>query len=523
MWDFGPRPTRQSAARTPPAEQDEADGLQASPAIPMDFSRIPARSSPGTPLAPGVRRRLEDRLGEDLGGVRVHTGPEAARAARDLGAVAYTAGEAIVLGDTVNAARDEHLLAHEAAHVVQQRHASRLVPGLSNPADSAEQAAESAATGMGRATAVSGGAVAQIQRQTRESAVATQADAEAALTEYLQRVQHEQGGQTLHNSDLVKSVVSQLFIGDPRGMAAIQAWLAGAVPSTPAEFAHVVAGKLPGTIPADRLNKLRTASAKDVPDTRSKTAGDAAGALFVDSTVAPIVRGLKLPKETQKMVIDGAKSAVVAGLVSVVDTALAQAGVTGSAKDSIHSMIEGAIKQQPGKSMDRKQDGAGSPYAQVVPPSVAPPVPSAPGEKVFKSPAVRFDFSPAKPAPKPSAAPPAPSPAVSLAISKIDKLSLTPKEVRGTEQEGDYTLAAEFARDVAARLDEAQRAHTYTVDLTLKSIYGRVSDKATIFQQAQAIVFAMRDALPHHASAVGQIRIWVDGKVVYSFPLRPGD
>lgn len=433
MVDFGPRPTRQAPEQTPLVAPREAELPAATmpSAVPMDFSRVPARSSttraasperpdavadqtaagsvrsPGTPLPPEVRRRLEARLGEDLGGVRVHSGPEAARAARDLGAIAYTSGEAIVLGDKAGAA-DEHLLAHEAAHVVQQRHASRLVPGISTPTDSAEQAADAVAAGATRSTAGTGGAVAAILRQadvTRENAGATPAEVEAALTEYLQRVQREQGGQTLHYTEQVKFAVLQLFVGDVRGMTAVQARLSGALPGTPAAFAHEVAQQVRGVIPAERLSKLRAAPAKEGSDKRPKTVEEGAGALIVDSTVAPIVRGLKLSPGVQKKIVDGAKSALTAGVIKLVDTVLDQVGVIGADKASIHSLVEGLIKQQAGKSMDRKQDGAGSPYAPVVPPSVAPAVPSAPGETIVKAPAVPFDFSPVKPPPKPSAAP----------------------------------------------------------------------------------------------------------------------
>jgi hypothetical protein len=510
----------------------------------MDFSRIPARSSatraasqgrpdavddhtaagsvrsPGTPLAPEVRRRLEARLGEDLGGVRVHRGPEAARAARDLGAIAYTSGEAIVLGDKA-AADDEHLLAHEAAHVVQQRHASRLVPGVSARTDSAEQAADAVAAGASRAATGSGGAVAAILRQadgTREKAGATHAEAEAALTDYLQRVQREQGGQALRNTEQVKSAVSQLFVGDAMRMASIQAWLSGAVPGTPAAFAHEVAGKLPGVIPAERLDKLRAPLVKADADKRPKTAEEAAGALIVDSTVTPIVRGLKLSPDVQKKIVDGAKSALTTGVIKLVDTVLDQLRVAGADKASIHGLVEALIKQQAGKSMDRKQDGAGSPYAPVVPSSAAPKAPSAPGETIVQTPAVSFDFSPVKPPPKPGAASPTPSQIVSSVAAQLGSLSLTPAGF----QTGGYDLVSDFAAKVEAGLNLAQKKHEATLYLELSGDYTQAKDKATIIEAAMAIVFAVRDALPHHASSVTQIYLRADKKIVRGFRLHPG-
>ncbi|GLZ81512.1 hypothetical protein Afil01_63190 [Actinorhabdospora filicis] len=70
----------------------------------------------GEPLAEPARALFEERLGESLDGVRVHSGPAAARAAAERHARAYAVGDHVVLG-----AEDDDLLAHELAHVVQQR------------------------------------------------------------------------------------------------------------------------------------------------------------------------------------------------------------------------------------------------------------------------------------------------------------------------------------------------------------------------------------------------------------------
>lgn len=60
--------------------------------------------------------------GVDLSAVRLHTGTLAAQSARALGTVAYTAGTNIVLDDaafTLHTDAGRHVLAHEAAHVLQ--------------------------------------------------------------------------------------------------------------------------------------------------------------------------------------------------------------------------------------------------------------------------------------------------------------------------------------------------------------------------------------------------------------------
>jgi hypothetical protein len=77
----------------------------------------------GDPLSPSEQRFFEPRFGYDFSRVKVHTGTEAAWAARDLGARAFTLGRNIVFARGQYAPGSEtgrHLLAHELAHVVQQ-------------------------------------------------------------------------------------------------------------------------------------------------------------------------------------------------------------------------------------------------------------------------------------------------------------------------------------------------------------------------------------------------------------------
>jgi hypothetical protein len=70
-----------------------------------------------------VRAFFEPRFGHDFGGVRLHTGAQAADSASSINALAYTVGRDVVFGagqfspDTDTGRR---LLAHELTHVVQQ-------------------------------------------------------------------------------------------------------------------------------------------------------------------------------------------------------------------------------------------------------------------------------------------------------------------------------------------------------------------------------------------------------------------
>ncbi|WP_370375127.1 eCIS core domain-containing protein [Streptomyces laculatispora] len=99
----------------------------------------------GRPLEQPVREDMEARFGTDFSDVRLHTDATAQRSAAEIGARAYTSGNHIVLG---GAKTDEHTLAHELTHVVQQR--SGPVAGtddgtglkVSDPSDRFERAAE---------------------------------------------------------------------------------------------------------------------------------------------------------------------------------------------------------------------------------------------------------------------------------------------------------------------------------------------------------------------------------------------
>lgn len=83
--------------------------------------------STGRPLDSATRAFMEPRFGQDFSGVRVHDDSRAAASARSIDAVAYTVGRDVVLGDSQSESADSssrYLLAHELAHVVQQRGSS---------------------------------------------------------------------------------------------------------------------------------------------------------------------------------------------------------------------------------------------------------------------------------------------------------------------------------------------------------------------------------------------------------------
>jgi len=127
--------------------------------------------APGRPLEPGVRSRMEARIGHDFSRVRVHTGTHADAAARALGADAYTFGHHVGFGSgsySPHSRSGSALLAHELVHVVQQAPLSArdgTAPLGVGPADDAcEQEARRAEQGPQTAMRSSSAAAPLVRR-----------------------------------------------------------------------------------------------------------------------------------------------------------------------------------------------------------------------------------------------------------------------------------------------------------------------------------------------------------------------
>lgn len=81
------------------------------------------KQSAGSPVDSNVREKLSGHLGFDPSGARIHTGPAAAAAARDLKAEAFTIGRDVFFGAGMHdpaSAKGLGLMAHELTHVGQQ-------------------------------------------------------------------------------------------------------------------------------------------------------------------------------------------------------------------------------------------------------------------------------------------------------------------------------------------------------------------------------------------------------------------
>ena len=105
----------------------------------------------GETLDVQTRARLESHFGQDLGGVRVHTGPAAAASAGAAGARAYTVGRDIVFAAGAydpSSAEGQRLLAHEVAHTLQPEAPASPARPVSSPGDPAEVMAARAADAL---------------------------------------------------------------------------------------------------------------------------------------------------------------------------------------------------------------------------------------------------------------------------------------------------------------------------------------------------------------------------------------
>jgi hypothetical protein len=121
---------------------------------------------------------MEARFGQDLGDVQVHTGAEAASAAASLGAKAFAVGRDVIFGDgqyTPDSAEGRTLIAHELAHVVQQRNAaptvSPVIGSRNGHAESEASAAAARVAAGGGAGALSPSSTTSVQRAPEDAPV----------------------------------------------------------------------------------------------------------------------------------------------------------------------------------------------------------------------------------------------------------------------------------------------------------------------------------------------------------------
>jgi len=128
------------------AQRPDASNVQlyggGTEAIGAEAGDIAGEGTAGTGHALPNLNTIQKSFGKhDVSGVRAHTDAPAVQATEDMGAPAFATGRDVVLGNTT----DLHTVAHEAAHVVQQRGGVQLKGGVSEADDQYEQHADAVA------------------------------------------------------------------------------------------------------------------------------------------------------------------------------------------------------------------------------------------------------------------------------------------------------------------------------------------------------------------------------------------
>ncbi len=129
----------QVAALSPSAPVQAKDGGAGAEGVHAAAARGTAGGGGALPHADKIQASFGRH---DVSGVRAHTGGAANEATSSMGAQAYATGNNVVLG---GGGADLHTVAHEAAHVVQQRGGVSLSGGVGKSGDKYEQHADSVA------------------------------------------------------------------------------------------------------------------------------------------------------------------------------------------------------------------------------------------------------------------------------------------------------------------------------------------------------------------------------------------
>lgn len=122
-----PPSTDKASSRSPgPVSRPAPSRVHAAPVV----DAVPLHG--GSTLPPTLQQRMEASFGESFDNVRVHTDAPAERLASSQRAEAVTMGPRIAFGAgrfRPGSANGDHLIAHELAHVAQQRGRRRGAPG----------------------------------------------------------------------------------------------------------------------------------------------------------------------------------------------------------------------------------------------------------------------------------------------------------------------------------------------------------------------------------------------------------
>jgi hypothetical protein len=128
----------QACAPVVQRRNSDAQGHRGEGAVHAAAAHGVATPSSPLPFASTIQRAFGRH---DVSTIETHQGPEAAASAHRMGAQAFATGRHVVLGGSA----DLHAVAHEAAHVVQQRGGVQLQGGVGEVGDTYERHADAVA------------------------------------------------------------------------------------------------------------------------------------------------------------------------------------------------------------------------------------------------------------------------------------------------------------------------------------------------------------------------------------------
>jgi hypothetical protein len=430
-----------------------------------------ARTGSGQPLSDETREQFEARLGQELSSVRLHTGSEAAAQADELNAQAFTRGDDIVVGSQapdLHAPAGQELLAHELAHVLQQRQAVVQEDEISQAADQPEQQAEAAAWAAARDAPVQlppAGNVPAIQREEKSKNLVSKGEVAAALEEFFTRSQQARRDKEFRITSQVRQGIELIFSEDQFGWLSVQSLLNRLdFPGDPGKFAQDVAAALSGPVDPQLVVRLKKIPVQEEPPGR------------------------------------------IGRLKQLVERTKPAKGQRPTAPDPLASEKRFEQGMEDLRKLNERHQAEPAPTPRSI---RIPPI------DVLRAGRILSGLPQAIRGPKSSE--PIRSvgeltPAVEEAIqAKVTPDALVPPGMK--EDPGDFPDGQQVAREIARRLDAAQESGQTAIGLDLGNHYGNVKTMLPVLQELKRIAEVVKEALPHHARDVIRLDVTYAGKV----------
>lgn len=489
-------------------------------------SEILNRLESGKPLKSEVRNKMERAYGEDFGHVRLHDDAQSTAAAEAISAEAFTSGDDIYLGRTAPPLESEAgnaLIAHELAHVTQNRRAERVETGrVSKPGDRFEQVADIAAhravKGQ-RADSRTSGAPPALQRQPKGNG-ASRPEVEQAIKQFLEAAKQAQGGHTLQITTEVRQALEMLANAgdDPGGMrlSSMQALLDNSMtPRDPAELASRVAQLLPDALDRAVLRRLsRATKSKQAPSSKAgrvaelvKRSAPGSPEAEQERVSSDKTRPRNQREEIAPVLAPGVPSAeqradYLRGLERTVRGEKEPSGINPKTIDLLRAVrivkgLPGALKGPPTQRPPQSRAQIFQEVKRAIDELISPDA-LIPAEASGR----------AKRAEK------------SLETAGPDEEDLRRAERRDAQAAvGAFEDAQEVAGRLAALLDIAHQEGSTEVDLPLVAAYNNVKERRKIYGELVRIARLVRNRLPHHAAGVTRVNVYFGAKMVLRIPL----